>query len=127
MQPEKFKEQAREELALFGPPHPGEIFRDDVMRRLGLSRKALAKDLGVSYGSLSRFINGQKRVSPGFACELARVSGTSLLYWLVLQAHHDAWRMEARSMAHRGRKASRKKERASSRRGAISQEPRAQA
>ncbi len=28
------------------------------------------------------------------AAKLAKISGTSTLYWLVLQAHHDAWRLE---------------------------------
>ncbi len=101
MQPGKFKEQEREEFNLFGPPHPGDVFRDDIFPRLKLSRKALALEMQISYGTLSRFITGRKRVSPALAVELSRISGTGVLYWLVLQAHHDAWRAETRTQARR--------------------------
>lgn len=96
MQPDRFREQEREELELFGPPHPGEIFRDDILPRLGLSRKSLAAELGVSYATVSRFLNGRKRVSSKLAIALAEISGADILYWLVVQAHHDAWRARIR-------------------------------
>lgn len=113
MQPGKFKEQEREEFNLFGPPHPGEVFRDDIFPRLKLSRKALASQMHISYGALSRFITGRKRVLPSLAMELSRISGTSVLYWLVLQAHHDAWRVETR--AHVRREAPSKRKRSAER------------
>lgn len=91
MQVCKFREQEREELGLLGPPHPGEIVREEMLPRLGLTQKALAKRLNVSYSTVLRFLKGRRRVTSELAVALARVSGTQALYWLVLQAHHDAW------------------------------------
>jgi len=91
MQHCRFKMQDLEEFNLLGPPHPGEIFRDDLLPRLKMTRKALAKALGVSKSTVSRVLNGRRRVNRELAASFARVSGTTVLYWLVLQAHHDAW------------------------------------
>ena len=90
----RFKEQDREEYDLLGPPHPGEILREDLLPRLKMSRKALARELGVSYTTISRLLRERRRVSAKLAMGLARLSGTNTLYWLMLQAHHDAWRAE---------------------------------
>lgn len=90
----RFKEQEREEFILLGPPHPGEIFSQDIFPHLSVSKKKLAKELGVSGKTVSRFLDKRGRVSADMALGLARLSGTSALYWLVLQAHHDAWRVQ---------------------------------
>ena len=87
----RFKEQEREEFELLGPPHPGEILREEVLPRLTISRKSLAVQLGISYSGVSRLLRERRRVTSGLAATLAAISGTSALYWLVLQAHHDAW------------------------------------
>jgi addiction module HigA family antidote len=102
-QPCRFKEQEREEFELFGPSHPGEILRDEILPRLKISRKSLAAELGVSYSTISKLLNGRRRVRPELAVALARISGTSVLYWLVLQAHHDAWKAQALSSERRTR------------------------
>jgi len=93
----RFKQQELEELFLLGPPHPGEIFCQDVFPRLGVSRTKLAEQLGVSGTTFSKFMRTRARVSPSLAAGLARLSGTSALYWLVLQAHHDAWQVQGES------------------------------
>jgi addiction module HigA family antidote len=90
----RFKEQDREEYDLLGPPHPGEILREDLCPRLKMSRKTLARQLGVSTSTVSRLLKERCRVSAKVAMELARLSGSNTLYWLLLQAHHDAWNAE---------------------------------
>src|SRR5262245_12089718 len=87
----RFKENEREEFDLIGPPHPGEVLREEVLPRLEISIKSLAAQLGVSYSTVSRLLNAKRRVTSNLAVGLARISGTIALYWLVLQAHHDAW------------------------------------
>ena len=87
----RFKEQEREEFELLGPPHPGEILREEVLLRLTISRKSLAVQLGISHSGVSRLLRERRRITGGLAARLAAISGTSALYWLVLQAHHDAW------------------------------------
>jgi len=94
----RFKNQEREELSLFGPCHPGEIIREELLPRLNLSRKALAIKLGVSYSTACKLLKERKRVSPKLALALAKLSGTSMLYWLLMQAHHDAWLAEHRGV-----------------------------
>ena len=62
-----------------------------VLPRLTISRKSLAVQLGISYSGVSRLLRERRRITGGLAARLAAISGTSALYWLVLQAHHDAW------------------------------------
>lgn len=84
----------QQEFALLGPPHPGEVFRDDVLPKLALSRADFAEQLGVSRSSASAFLAGKRRVSAKMAQKLAAIAGPSVLYWLMLQAHYDAWSLE---------------------------------
>ena len=81
----RFKEQEREELALLGPPHPGEIIREDILPRLKMSRKALAQQLGVSKSTVTRLLSEKRRISAKLAFGLAEVTGVAALYWLVLR------------------------------------------
>ena len=95
----RFRDQEREELALLGPPHPGEIFREDIWPQLKMSKKAAAKKMNVSHSAVSNLLNERRRISRHLAIGLAEISGISVIYWLVLQAHHDAWQMDAREIA----------------------------
>ena len=106
----RFKEQERAEYELLGPRHPGEIIREEILPRMKISRKSLAAELDVSYSTLSKVLNERRRVNSDLAVGLARISGTSILYWLVAQAHHDAWR--AQGLQSQGRGGSRKSHRA---------------
>lgn len=90
----RLSEQEREELTLLGPPYPGEVLKETVIPKLGMSRKAFGKEVGLSYAALTRLLNGTKRVTPRLAGRLAEATGLSALYWLALQAHRDAWRLE---------------------------------
>ena len=90
----RFRDQEWEELALLGPPHPGEILREDIWPQLKMSKKAAAKKMNVSHSAISNLLNERRRISRHLAIGLAEISGISVIYWLVLQAHHDAWQME---------------------------------
>ena len=85
----RFRDQEREELALLGPPHPGEILREDIWPQLKMSKKAAAKKMNVSRSAVANLLNSRH-----LAIGLAEISGISVIYWLVLQAHHDAWQMD---------------------------------
>jgi addiction module HigA family antidote len=65
-----------------------------VLPRLGISQRSLALQLKISRSTVSRILNERRRITGDLAAKLARISGTSALYWLVVQAHHDAWRLE---------------------------------
>ena len=94
----RFRDQEWEELALLGPPHPGEILREDIWPQLKMSKKAAAKKMNVSHSAISNLLNERRRISRHLA-GLAEISGISVIYWLVLQAHHDAWQMERGEIA----------------------------
>lgn len=72
-----------------GPIHPGEILRDDFMKPLGLSARALARALKVPHNRLLALIDGKRAVTADTALRLARHFGGSAEWWLRLQAFHD--------------------------------------
>lgn len=50
-------------MALFNPPHPGEILREDVIEALGLTLSDAAKRLGLTRVQLSRVLNEHPGIS----------------------------------------------------------------
>jgi len=78
----------------YGPPHPGEILREQVLPRLSLSRKELAAKLGVSLARLVDFLGERRPVSLDMARRLGKAFGNGPRYWLALQMQHDVWSAE---------------------------------
>ena len=73
------------------PPHPGRILRDRVLPGLGLSVSQAARELRIARQTLHRILAGTLGVSPEMATRLARLSGTTPVFWLTLQQQHDLW------------------------------------
>jgi addiction module HigA family antidote len=71
------------------PIHPGEVFREDFMKPLGLSQYRLAQDIGVTPIRISQIVNGQHSITVDTAMRLARYFGTSAAVWLRLQVRYD--------------------------------------
>jgi hypothetical protein len=46
------------------PTHPGEVLLEDVIKPLGLTITAAAKDLGVNRKALSALVNGKRSLTP---------------------------------------------------------------
>jgi antitoxin HigA-1 len=78
----------------YGPPHPGELLREQILPRLGLSRKELAGKLGVSPARLIDFLAERRPVSLDLARRLGKAFGNGARYWLALQMQHDVWNAE---------------------------------
>jgi addiction module HigA family antidote len=76
------------------PPHPGEILREDLLPRLGMSRAAFARHLGISAARLGAVLAERTSVTLDLAVRLAAAFGHGSRYWLGLQAQHDIWRAE---------------------------------
>ena len=74
---------------------PGEILREEFMRPLGLSIRALAGALGVPANRISQIIKGQRAITAGTALRLARYFGTSPELWLNLQRNYELWQAVA--------------------------------
>jgi len=75
------------------PPHPGEFFRDQfrLKQRPPMSEADAAQRLGWTVAELWQFEAGLRRVSPHDGAALERLTGTSAVFWLKLQARVDQW------------------------------------
>ena len=71
------------------PIHPGEILLEEFIKPYGISRRRVAKDLGVSAGQINGIVKGQRAITPNTAMRLARYFCTTERFWVNLQAHYD--------------------------------------
>ena len=78
----------------FCPTHPGELLREDVIPATGKSKVAIARMLGISRQHLHDILAERKPVSAGVAVRLAKMFGNEPLFWMRMQAAHDAWHAE---------------------------------
>jgi antitoxin HigA-1 len=78
-------------MAMFNPPHPGEIIREDCLKPLDMSVTAAAEWLGVSRQSLSELLNGRSGVSANMAIRLEKAGWSTAETWVGAQAAHDLW------------------------------------
>jgi addiction module HigA family antidote len=69
--------------------HPGEILREEYLGPLGMSARALAKNLDVPANRLTEIMRGERDVSADTAIRLARYFGTDPRFWLNLQSAYD--------------------------------------
>ncbi|MCG5534653.1 HigA family addiction module antitoxin [Ectothiorhodospira mobilis] len=84
-------------MALFNPPHPGEILREDVIEALGLTVSDAAKRLGLTRVQLSRVLNERAGISPDLAVRLERAGISTARHWMALQSSYELWQAEQRS------------------------------
>lgn len=77
--------------AMYNPPHPGEIIKEDVLGFENLSVTEAARQLGVSRVTLSRLLNGKTGVSVDMALRLSQWLGTTPELWLRMQDACDLW------------------------------------
>ncbi len=69
--------------------HPGAVLRQEYLLPLGLSARALAKELDVPANRLSEIAREARDVSADTAIRLGRYFGTDPRFWLNLQIAHD--------------------------------------
>lgn len=72
-----------------GPISPGDILRHDFMAPLGISARALARDLGVPANLVTRILRGETRITARTAILLSARFGNSAEFWMNLQTAHD--------------------------------------
>ena len=73
------------------PTHPGEVFKEDVLVPLGVTVTKAAELLGVSWKTLSEFINQKAALSPDLAMRIAKATNTSVESWLGMQYARVLW------------------------------------
>ena len=69
--------------------HPGKFLEEDYLEPLGLSRRALARAIGVSAPRINDLVRGRRGVTADTALRLATYFGTSPELWLNLQVRYD--------------------------------------
>jgi len=72
-----------------GPVTPGEVLREEFLRPLGLSGRALARELGVPANRITEIVAGARAVTAETAILLGERFDTSAEFWLNLQTAHD--------------------------------------
>ena len=75
--------------------HPGEVLREEYLVPLGLSARALARDLGVPPNRITEIMRGQRDVTADTAIRLGRYFRTDPRFWLNLQTAHDLSKAQA--------------------------------
>lgn len=73
------------------PIHPGIIFKQRVIDKLGLSISQAADYLGVSRPTMSKFCSGSTPCTQNLALRIASATGSSVTLWINLQAAWDGW------------------------------------
>ena len=71
------------------PVHPGEVLLEEFLRPLGLSQNRPGLSLGVHPRRINEIVLGKRRVTAEATLCLARYFGTTLQFWLGLQAAND--------------------------------------
>jgi antitoxin HigA-1 len=71
------------------PVTPGDVLREEFMVPLGLSARALARDMGVPANRITEILNGERAVTAETAILLEARFGSSAEFWMNLQASHD--------------------------------------
>ena len=74
--------------------HPGEVLREEFLVPLGLSARALAKELDVPANRLTEIMRGARDVTADTAIRLGRYFRTDPRFWLNLQAAYDLSKAE---------------------------------
>lgn len=88
MRPATFKDLFDTDVA---PAHPGEILREDVFPRLGMSKAKLAQHLGISRYLLGRVLAERTSITLDLAQRLGHALGSGSQYWIGLQNRYDLW------------------------------------
>jgi addiction module HigA family antidote len=76
-------------MATLAPVHPGDILRHEFLEPLGMSARALARDLGWPANRVTEITSGSRRITAESAIALAGRFGTSAEFWLNLQSAYD--------------------------------------
>jgi addiction module HigA family antidote len=75
--------------AELAPVPPGEVLREEFLAPLGLSARALAREIGVPPNRVTGILNGTRAITAETALRLAARFGASAEFWMLLQAAHD--------------------------------------
>jgi addiction module HigA family antidote len=84
------------------PVTPGEILQS-MMEELGISARALARDIAVPVTRITEILHGERAVTADTAILLGRRLGNTAEFWMNLQTVHDLAEARERMKAAAGR------------------------
>ena len=73
------------------PMHPGAFIKRVYLEPNHIGSNALARQLKVSTGLVSRLVNEKIGISSEMALKLSRVLGRSPQSWMLMQDNYDLW------------------------------------
>ncbi len=85
-------------VATLPPMHPGEMLREEFLEPLALTPYAVAKACSVPRTRIERIAREELGITADTALRLAKFFGTSVGFWMNLQARYDV-RMAERAIA----------------------------
>lgn len=75
------------------PSHPGEVLLEDFLKPLNLTQGELAEAVQVPYQRINEIVNGKRGITASTALRLSRFLGTSVGFWMNLQARTDLYKV----------------------------------
>jgi addiction module HigA family antidote len=76
-------------VAKLPPMHPGEVLREEFLKPMDLTPYRVAKACGVPRTRIERIAREELGVTADTALRLAKYFGTSVAFWMNLQARYD--------------------------------------
>ncbi len=84
-------------MAMFNPPHPGEVIRTEIIEAHGLTVTAAAKALGVSRQALSSLLNTQTDLTGDMALRLEKAFGPKMETLMGMQSAYYVFHTRQRA------------------------------
>lgn len=72
------------------PISPGEILAEEFLKPLTISQNGLAKALEIPPARVNDLVHGRRAITADTAVRLSVFFGTSIDFWINLQAQYDA-------------------------------------
>lgn len=72
----------------YAPTHPGEVIKDEIEYR-GVSQRAIATQIGVSYSQLNEVLNGKRPLNTEMAMLIAAALDIDAEPLLTMQTRYD--------------------------------------
>jgi addiction module HigA family antidote len=72
-----------------GPVTPGEVLLEEFMAPLGVSARALGREIDVPHNRILEILKGERAITAETALRLGRRFGTTAEFWMNLQAAHE--------------------------------------
>jgi len=84
-------------MAMFNPPHTGEVIRTEIIEAHNLTVTAAAKVLGVSRQALSSLLNGQADLTGDMALRIEKAFGPKMETLMGMQSAFDIFQTRQRA------------------------------